>query len=240
MKRALIFCALLVAGIAGEVCLALNRPGRSPLASETMSVALGGLKSMAAEAVWFRADRLQDAGKFEELAQLADLLTELEPHEPEVWRYAAWNLAYNVSVLMPTPEDRWHWVKAALSLIRDRGLKLNPEKAVLYRELAWMFELKIGGDLDTAAPVYRREWKKTVQDVAARGAWHELGMNEKTMNEVMRLYGVADWSDPVTSAIYWAHLGLPYAEENGSEHEWLVNIINYGRMILKRRAEKKV
>ena len=66
-------------------------------------------------------DRLQDEGRYVELAQLATVLTRMEPHTPEVWSHAAWNLAYNVSVMMPTPADRWRWVEAGIRLLRDCG-----------------------------------------------------------------------------------------------------------------------
>ena len=76
-------------------------------AAEMIVAGLGGFRSIVAEVVWFRADRLQDEGRYAELAQLSTWLTYLEPHTPEVWSYAAWNLAYNISVTMPTPADRW-------------------------------------------------------------------------------------------------------------------------------------
>ena len=47
---------------------------------------LGGFRSIVAEVVWFRADRLQDEGRYAELAQLSTWLTYLEPHTPEVPR----------------------------------------------------------------------------------------------------------------------------------------------------------
>ena len=100
--------------------------------------ALGGLRSIAAEVIWFRMDRLQDEGRYVELAQLANALAAMEPHTQEVWSYAAWNLAYNVSVMMTTSEDRWRWVAAGLELLRDRGIALNPRSPELHRELAWM------------------------------------------------------------------------------------------------------
>ena len=99
---------------------------------------------MAAEVIWFRADRLQEEGRYVEMAQLASALAFMEPHTPEVWSYAAWNLAYNVSVMMPDAPERWRWVEAGIRLLRDDGLRLNPRDPVLYRELAWMFLAKVG------------------------------------------------------------------------------------------------
>jgi len=235
MKGIALSVALLALGAAGQVFLASRRPVDTPLVADSAVAALGGLRSLAAEAVWFRADRLQDEGRYVELAQLASTLTFMEPHTPEVWSYAAWNLAYNVSIMMPTLEDRWRWVEASLRLLRDDGLRLNPKEAELYRELAWFFEIKVGTDIDAASGVYREKWREIVADVAARGAWGELAMSERDMDEVERVYGVRDWADPMASAIYWAHMGLRYAE--GNNLAFMKEIIRQSVHIMNGRAK---
>jgi len=200
--------ALLLAGsVCGQFWLRNQRVKAAPVLAEGAFAALGGLRSLVVEIVWFRADRLQESGRYVELAQLAGLLAVMEPHTPEVWSYAAWNLAYNVSVMMATYEDRWRWVDAGIRLLRDNGLKLNPGSPELCRELAWMFELKIGANIDSAAPVYREKWKAMVEDVKSRGAWEELGMDPIEMLKIEQLTGFDDWTDPQLSAIYWAAKG---------------------------------
>ena len=198
---------LVAATAAGQFVLKSRRSESAPVMLEGTLAALGGLRSIAAEVVWFRADRLQEEGRYVELAQLASALTFMEPHTPEVWSYAAWNLAYNVSVMMPTPEDRWRWVLAGLRLLRDEGLVLNPTSSDLYRELAWLFELKIGASVDSAAPLYREKWKEIVEDVRSRGAWEELRMDPKVMLQIEQATGFDDWTDPQLSAIYWGAKG---------------------------------
>ncbi len=212
--------------------MVLHRPGKMPLAAETAFAALGGLRSLAAEAVWFRADRLQDEGRYVELAQLASTLAFLEPHTPEVWSYTAWNLAYNISVMMPTGEDRWRWVHSAIKLLRDEGLRLNPGDPDLCRELAWLFEIKIGADIDDAAELYREKWRAIVKDVSVRGAWREIAMDEDMMRKVERLYGVSDWTKAPASAIYFAHVGLEAAE--GRNEAMLREIIRQSRVLMGR------
>lgn len=204
---AAVIAALLTASVAGQFALRARRPPSAPVLAEGALAALGGLRSIAAEIVWFRADRLQEEGRYVELAQLASALTLMEPHTPEVWSYAAWNLAYNVSVMMATHEDRWRWVEAGLRLLRDEGLRLNPKSAELYRELAWMFELKIGASIDDASPLYREKWREKVEDVRVRGAWDELRMDPAFMKAIERATGFDDWTDPQLSAIYWAARG---------------------------------
>lgn len=191
----------------GQYFAKARRAASAPMLAEGTFAALGGLRSVAAEIVWFRADRLQEEGRYVELAQLASALSFMEPHTPEVWSYAAWNLAYNVSVMMPNAEDRWRWVLAGLRLLRDEGLRYNPDSPELCRELAWMFELKIGADIDSAAPVYRRKWKAIVEDVKRRGAWDELKMDPSAMARIELETGFDDWTDPQLSAIYWAVRG---------------------------------
>ena len=198
---------LVVLAVGGQVALRKMRPRSAPVVTEGVLAAMGGLRAIAAEVVWFRADRLQEEGRYVELAQLAETLAFLEPHTPEVWSYAAWNLAYNVSVMMPTAADRWRWVMSAIRLLRDSGLRLNPSSPELCRELAWLFELKIGTDLDAAAGHYRAEWKRIVEDVRARQAWGELGMDPVVMARIERATGFDDWTDPQLSAIYWGSVG---------------------------------
>lgn len=199
--------ALAALAVAGQFALASLRRESAPALSEGVFAALGGLRSVAAEVIWFRADRLQEEGRYVELAQLASALTFMEPHTPEVWSYAAWNLAYNVSVMMPADEDRWRWVEAGLRLLRDEGLRYNPTSKEILRELAWMFEIKIGASIDSAAPLYREKWKEIVEDAKARDAWAELGMNRAMMRRIEEATGFDDWTDPQLSAIYWGARG---------------------------------
>ena len=214
VRGIIVLALLVVAAVAAQVGVAKMRPATGPAVAESAFAAFGGIRSIASEIVWFRADRLQDEGRYVELAQLAHALTLSEPHTPEVWSYAAWNLAYNVSVMMNTDADRWRWVKNALTLLRDEGLKYNPKSAELYKELAMLFEFKLGLDIDDAAGYYRTEWRKLVEDVARRNAWEELGMKPEKMTELERAARITDRGDPLYSAVYWALEGVPFADKN--------------------------
>ena len=236
MKKA-ILASLAVILVLLSVCLqfALRaaRPASAPAMTEGALAAFGGIRSIIAEVVWFRADRLQDEGRYVELAQLASTLSYLEPHTPEVWSYAAWNLAYNISIMMPTYEDRWRWVYAAFCLVRDKGLVLNPTESELYRELAWLFELKLGTTLDMASPVYREKWREAVEDVARRSAWEELRMDRRVMDEVTKAYAMSDIADPMFSAVYWAHIGRVVSKKK-EDVAFLNEIIRQSRAIYRR------
>ena len=197
----------MVLAVLGGVAWFFQRGGETRSAEADLVIAgLGGFRGIIAEVVWFRADRLQDEGRYSEMAQLANILTTLEPNTPEVWAYAAWNLAYNISVMMPTAEDRWRWVEAGLKLLRDDGLRLNPDSPELHREIAWLFLSKIGGTIDDASPLYAKKWKAEVE--AANGDWRKLKMEPSLIAYIDSEYGRQDWKDPKASALYWAHHGL--------------------------------
>ena len=78
-------------------------------ASETtwvryVMVGLGGFRGVISEVLWLRADRLQEQGRYFELAQLAEWINALDPRAADAWAFSAWNLAYNISAMTPKPK----------------------------------------------------------------------------------------------------------------------------------------
>ncbi len=108
------------------------------------TVALGGFRGLIANALWIRANDLQLDDKFFEAAQLAQWITSLEPSFTQVWIFQGWNMAYNISVKFKENapgdySDRWRWVENGIVLLRDEGLRYNPNDVLIHRELAWFF-----------------------------------------------------------------------------------------------------
>jgi len=187
------------------------------------TVVLGGFRGLVADLLWLRAADLQEAGRYFELVQLADWITMLEPQFSDVWTLHAWNMAYNISVMVPGDEDRWRWVQNAIRLIRDRGLRYNPNDSELYFELGALFLHKIGADIDSSAPYYKRQWAKQMMalfgesgrpdhaaiaaDPAALARLQAYGLDPRQMRELDSHYGPLDWRVAETHALYWARLG---------------------------------
>jgi hypothetical protein len=121
------------------------------------TVAMGAFRGLVVDVLWMRADRLKEQGQFFDAKQLAEWITTLQPRFASVWEFQAWNMAYNISVAMPAtqPQERWRWVKNGYELLRDRGIPLNPKSILLYRELARIFQHKIGGITDDAHKYYK-------------------------------------------------------------------------------------
>jgi hypothetical protein len=204
-----------------------SRPMRldAPPGVRFVTVALGGFRGLLADILWVRASDLQDRGSFFEVAQLADWITRLEPRYPEVWIYHAWNMAYNITAVVPDPSDRWHWVMNGIRLLRDEGIPSNPGDPKLYWELGWLYFDKVGGRWDEARLFYRISWAREMSDRMGGGllnhavlaehresarTFREIGLNPEVMKAMDEAYGPLDWRLPETHAMYWGFKGRPY------------------------------
>jgi hypothetical protein len=244
----LLMCGLMLVLIAGsfQVQRSLNRDRKdlgltriTPLENAPpilvfTTVALGGFRGLIANALWIRATDLNDKGKYFEMIQLADWITKLEPTFAPVWVHQAWNLAYNLSIKFRDPAERWHWVKSGIELLRDRGLKYCPNEPLIYRELAWFFQHKIGAYLDDAHMFYKEAWAEEMASVFGPGKPNyealidpktdelkaraqllrdKYKMDPQFMREVDDAYGPLEWRLPESHAIYWAMRGLKLAKK---------------------------
>jgi hypothetical protein len=204
------------------------------------TVALGGFRGLIANALWIRASELQDEDKFFEMAQLADWITKLEPHYTQVWVNQAWNMAYNISVKFKESApgqfpDRWRWVHGGIKLLRDEGLRYNPNEVLIYRELSWFYQHKMGANLDDANVYYKLEWAHEMArvfgdqkanldelihpqtDDARRRAQlltNEFKLDPVFMKQVDERYGPLEWRMTEAHAIYWAAKALEAARLN--------------------------
>jgi hypothetical protein len=214
------------------------------------TVALGGFRGLISNMLWIRANELQEDDKFFEMVQLSDWITKLEPHFAQVWAFEAWNMAWNISVKFKDFPDRWRWVQRGIELLRDEGLRYNPDNILIHRELAWIFQNKMGASTDDASTYYKTQWAHEMMEIFGRKKLNldELAhpqtedekaraqllrekykMDPQFVKEVDERYGPLEWRLPEASAIYWAALGLKLAEENPSR-------INKEDLIMLRRA----
>ncbi|HMJ91985.1 MAG TPA: hypothetical protein VK530_19340 [Candidatus Acidoferrum sp.] len=218
---------------------ALGITGREPLKNAPPVLALttqvlGGFRGLIANALWLRATDMQDEGKYFEMVQLADWITKLEPHFVQVWLVQAWNMAYNISVKFSDHADRWRWVRSGIELLRDEGLRYNPNEPLIYRELAWFFQHKMGQNLDDAHVYYKGVWAQEMMEVfgGERPNFERLitpqtpderrraellrdkyKMDASVMRDIDQRYGPLDWRLPEAHAMYWATVGLQHSKK---------------------------
>lgn len=201
------------------------------------TVALGGFRGLIANALWLRLSDLQEEDRYFEMVQLADWITKLQPRMVAVWQFQSWNMAYNISVKFKSHEDRWHWVKRGVELLRDEGLQYNPNETRLYRDLSWLYQHKIGANLDDAHMLYKLHVAQEMQGILGnRPDFKELlnpttpearervrklrkiyKMDPKMIQRVDEVYGPFDWRLPDAYAVYWAEMGRIYARPEDQE-----------------------
>jgi len=204
------------------------------------TVALGGFRGLISNFLWIRANDLQQDDKFFEAAQLATWITDLEPHFSQVWAFQAWNMAWNISVKFKENEpgiysDRWRWVENGIELLRDNGLRYNPDDTLLYQQLGWIFQSKMGQNMDDANIYYKGEWAREMTPFfGANGTNFANLISPQTPGDqtnafllrkkykidpvfaqkVDAQYGPLDWRLPEAQAIYWGAHGLDVAKKN--------------------------
>ena len=204
------------------------------------TVALGGFRGLISNFLWMRANDLQQDDKFFEAAQLADWITKLEPTYAQVWVFQGWNMAYNISVKFKENApgdytDRWHWVERGIELMRDDGLRYNPNSILIYRELAWQFQHKIGANLDDGNIFYKNQWasemnpffgangtnyqnlispQSKADETNAAALKTKYKLEPEFIKYVDETYGPLDWRLPEAHAIYWGAKGKDAADKN--------------------------
>jgi hypothetical protein len=199
------------------------------------TVALGGFRGLISNFLWIRSNDLQLDDKFFEAAQLANWITDLEPHFAQVWAYQAWNMAFNISVKFKDFADRWRWLQNGIELLRDRALLYNPDTPLIYQQLAWLFQFKMGNNLDDANIYYKTQWAKEMTPFFGPNGTnfealvHPQTAEEKTNALILREkykidpafaqkvdqeWGPLDWRLPEAHAIYWASVGLEKAKKD--------------------------
>ena len=125
--------------------------------SESMKLATLGMRGIAANLLWGRANKFKREGDWDNLAATLEQISNLQPRFISVWQFQGWNLAYNVSVEFDDYRTRYLWVKKGIDFLQ-KGVTKNEHEPVLYWELGWTFGHKIGRADEKVQ--YRRLFRK--------------------------------------------------------------------------------
>ena len=159
-----------------------------------IGTAIGAFRGLIVDYLWIQLNLMQNAGLYYDMLEDARLITKLQPRFPQVWIFHGHNMAYNISVMTNTAEERWDWVNKGIGLVRNEGLRYNPNETLLYKDLAFWFGHKIDGVSDDAHPYFKRQFAKE---------WHEL-LGEPPMiqeDRVAWIKAIADAPPTIDAAI---------------------------------------
>lgn len=112
-------------------------------ASETMKLATLGLRGVAVNMLWEKANYYKKTEDWTNLTATLEQLAKLQPNFITFWKFQAWNLTYNVSVEFDDFRDRYAFVRRGIQFLKE-GEKYNRENPNLLSDLGWFIGQKIG------------------------------------------------------------------------------------------------
>jgi hypothetical protein len=159
-------------------------------ASETIKLAMLGMRGVAANILWLKANKCKKTEDWVGYSAALEQIKRLEPNVVSVWIHLGWNLTHNVSVEFDDYHDRYYWVIKGINYRQD-GLKYNRDSPQLLSDIGWTIAQKIGradehlqfrrlfredDDFNGSRPLSQRdnwlvgrEWLLRAEQVAARG-----------------------------------------------------------------------
>jgi hypothetical protein len=123
--------------------LAQGSLGEIDPASESMKLATLGLRGVAANLLWTKANEYKKKEDWDNLSATLNQITKLQPNFLTVWEFQGHNLSYNVSAEFDDYRYRYHWVKKGIDFL-IKGTQYNAKEPRLYHTVGWFFGQKIG------------------------------------------------------------------------------------------------
>jgi hypothetical protein len=141
--------------------------------SVTIKLAFLGLRGIAADILWEKANAYKMKKDWGNLAATLNQIMKIQPHYVSVWNNQAWNLSYNVSTQFDGYRDRYRWVIKGINFLQ-KGIRCNDRQPSLVWYLGWIISEKIGKADEVKQ--YRRLFKADddfhgARPVALRDNW---------------------------------------------------------------------
>ncbi len=112
-------------------------------ASVTVKLTTLGLRGVAADLLWEKANEYKMKKDWTNLAATLNQIAKVQPNFVSVWIHQGWNLAFNVSASFDDYRERYRWVIKGIDYLKE-GMRYNENSARLVWELAETFFQKIG------------------------------------------------------------------------------------------------
>ena len=112
-------------------------------ASESLRLASLGMRGVAANHLWIKAQEFKKKENWAALSATLNQITKLQPNFLEVWEFQSHNLSYNVSAEFDDYRYRYHWVKKGIDFL-VKGVHYNRDEPILFHSLGKYTGQKIG------------------------------------------------------------------------------------------------
>ena len=125
-------------------------PASSALPTYVASLFFGAFRAVAVDILWIQLRKVEEEKRWYERREIIQLISYVQPRNPEVWSHLGWHSAYNVANGFTDPEKSWEWIKFGLLWLR-RGIQTLPNEPYLKDQLAYTLWHKAAwrdGELD--------------------------------------------------------------------------------------------
>ncbi len=102
-----------------SINLAQVNLGEVDPASETIKLATLGLRGVAVNLLWEKANYYKKIEDWTNLTATLEQLAKLQPNFITFWKFQAWNLTYNVSVEFDDYHDRYYYVRRGIQFLQE-------------------------------------------------------------------------------------------------------------------------
>jgi len=123
--------------------LSQTQLGRIDPTSETIKLATLGMRGVATNILWSKANEQKKKKDWTNLSATLEQIARLQPNFISVWQFQAWNLSYNVSVEFEDFRQRYRWVIRGIKFLAN-GIQYNQREPKLVWDGGWFISQKIG------------------------------------------------------------------------------------------------
>ena len=106
-------------------------------------VALGPIKGFISNLLWLEATDKQDEKEFFDCLQVSKWISQVQPNNPDVWKYISWNMSFNISGEFSELEEKWQWIDRGFNMLRNKAYLKNNNTEILSDELASIIQTKL-------------------------------------------------------------------------------------------------
>lgn len=117
-------------------------------------VAIGGLRGVAADLLYLKADEFWQEGKWEEVFGMYRAITILQPQYADYWSNLGFHLAWNLSFRAESEEEKQRYIEQGIRFLKE-GVSYNQDVYQLYFDIAFIYDHKLK-DYDEAVRWYRK------------------------------------------------------------------------------------
>ena len=122
----------------------------NPDVSANVGALVLGFRKLVADLLWLKVDEYWHLGLVQRMLPMMETVVALDPHFIEAYALGAWHLAYNVTVMFYSAEEKVKFIDQGIHLLK-KGIKNNPRSSKLYMELGFTIYFRKLADYEKAS-----------------------------------------------------------------------------------------